>query len=72
MGNVKSECRVSLSEMKRHFDDATYVLATTTRAFERTCRNWPFGATYCVINNFVAYVTVTASVLTLTAITLER
>ncbi|XP_059088771.1 tachykinin-like peptides receptor 86C [Tigriopus californicus] len=35
-------------------------------------KNWPFGATYCTINNFVAYLTVAASVLTLMAITLDR
>ena len=34
--------------------------------------NWIFGDIYCTINNFVAYVTVAASVLTLTAITLDR
>eukprot|EP00095_Tigriopus_kingsejongensis_P008098 maker-scaffold590_size129399-snap-gene-0.30 protein:Tk08098 transcript:maker-scaffold590_size129399-snap-gene-0.30-mRNA-1 annotation:"tachykinin-like peptides receptor 86c-like isoform x1" len=35
-------------------------------------KNWPFGSTYCTINNFVAYLTVAASVLTLMAITLDR
>jgi len=34
--------------------------------------DWPFGSVYCTINNFVAYYTVIASVLTLTAITLDR
>ena len=34
--------------------------------------DWPFGYIYCTINNFVAYYTVIASVLTLTAITLDR
>lgn len=35
-------------------------------------RHWPFGSVYCVINNFVAYLTVSASVLTLMAITIDR
>lgn len=34
--------------------------------------NWIFGEVYCTINNFVSYVTVAASVLTLTAITIDR
>lgn len=34
--------------------------------------NWYFGAVYCVVNNFVAYLTVAASVFTLMAITLDR
>ena len=34
--------------------------------------DWPFGSAYCTVNNFVAYYTVIASVLTLTAITLDR
>ena len=34
--------------------------------------DWPFGSVYCTVNNFVAYYTVIASVLTLTAITLDR
>jgi tachykinin receptor 3 len=34
--------------------------------------DWPFGATYCTINNFVANVTVAASVFTLVAISLDR
>ncbi|XP_037084403.1 tachykinin-like peptides receptor 86C [Pollicipes pollicipes] len=34
--------------------------------------NWPFGASYCVLNNFMANLTVAASVLTLMAIALER
>lgn len=33
---------------------------------------WPFGVPYCYINNFVAFMTVSASTLTLTAITVER
>ncbi|XP_075210864.1 tachykinin-like peptides receptor 86C [Lycorma delicatula] len=34
--------------------------------------HWPFGTAYCTINNFVANVTVAASVFTLVAITLDR
>ncbi|XP_072156604.1 tachykinin-like peptides receptor 86C isoform X2 [Bemisia tabaci] len=34
--------------------------------------NWPFGSLYCSVNNFVANVTVTASVFTLVAITVDR
>ncbi|XP_073993519.1 tachykinin-like peptides receptor 86C isoform X2 [Rhodnius prolixus] len=34
--------------------------------------HWPFGAIYCTINNFVANVSVAASVFTLVAITLDR
>nr|BAO01084.1 neuropeptide GPCR A34 [Nilaparvata lugens] len=34
--------------------------------------HWPFGSVYCTINNFVANVTVAASVFTLVAITLDR
>ncbi|XP_059472152.1 tachykinin-like peptides receptor 86C isoform X2 [Neocloeon triangulifer] len=34
--------------------------------------DWPFGATYCTVNNFVANVTVAASVFTLVAISLDR
>jgi tachykinin receptor 3 len=34
--------------------------------------NWPFGATFCTINNFVANVTVAAGVFTLVAISIDR
>ena len=34
--------------------------------------DWPFGSVYCTINHFIAHYTVIASVLTLTAITLDR
>ncbi|KAK7866056.1 hypothetical protein R5R35_008562 [Gryllus longicercus] len=34
--------------------------------------DWPFGPVYCSINNFVANVTVAASVFTLVAISLDR
>lgn len=34
--------------------------------------DWPFGAAYCTVNNFVANVTVAASVFTLVAISLDR
>ncbi|KAK9503423.1 hypothetical protein O3M35_009978 [Rhynocoris fuscipes] len=34
--------------------------------------HWPFGSIYCTINNFVANVSVAASVFTLVAITLDR
>ena len=34
--------------------------------------DWPFGAVYCTVNNFVANVTVAASVFTLVAISLDR
>ncbi|CAB3368305.1 Hypothetical predicted protein [Cloeon dipterum] len=34
--------------------------------------DWPFGATYCTVNNFVANVTVAASVFTLVAISFDR
>ena len=35
-------------------------------------KNWPFGDFYCVLNTFCAYMSVTVSVLTLMAITMER
>ena len=35
-------------------------------------RKWDFGQAYCTINNFMAIVTVTASVLNLTAMSLDR
>ncbi|CRK88961.1 CLUMA_CG002658, isoform A, partial [Clunio marinus] len=34
--------------------------------------DWPFGSTYCTINNFIANVTVAASVFTLVAISFDR
>ncbi|XP_066603319.1 tachykinin-like peptides receptor 86C isoform X2 [Prorops nasuta] len=34
--------------------------------------NWPFGAVYCTINNFVAHVTVASSVFTLVVISFDR
>ena len=34
--------------------------------------DWPFGLTYCVISNFFANFTVSASVLTLMAVAMER
>ncbi|XP_037084382.1 LOW QUALITY PROTEIN: uncharacterized protein LOC119104768 [Pollicipes pollicipes] len=34
--------------------------------------DWPFGLTYCIINNFFANFTVSASVLTLMAVAFER
>ncbi|PNF38361.1 hypothetical protein B7P43_G08972 [Cryptotermes secundus] len=34
--------------------------------------DWPFGAIYCIVNNFVANVTVAASVFTLVAISIDR
>ncbi|CAH1404391.1 unnamed protein product [Nezara viridula] len=34
--------------------------------------NWSFGSFYCTINNYIANVTVAASVLTLTGITIDR
>ncbi|KAF0303357.1 Tachykinin-like peptides receptor 86C [Amphibalanus amphitrite] len=34
--------------------------------------DWPFGLTYCIINNFFANFTVSASVLTLMAVAMER
>ncbi|XP_022251605.1 tachykinin-like peptides receptor 86C, partial [Limulus polyphemus] len=34
--------------------------------------HWPFGHLYCIINNFVAYLTVSSSVLTIMAVSLER
>ncbi|KAJ9579513.1 hypothetical protein L9F63_004832, partial [Diploptera punctata] len=34
--------------------------------------DWPFGAFYCTVNNFVANVTVAASVFTLVAISMDR
>jgi tachykinin-like receptor len=34
--------------------------------------DWPFGAMYCTVNNFVANVTVAASVFTLVAISVDR
>ena len=34
--------------------------------------DWPFGEPYCVISNFMANLTVAASVLTLMAVALER
>ena len=35
-------------------------------------RKWVFGSTYCKLNNFMAIVTVAASVLNLTAMSLDR
>ena len=35
-------------------------------------RKWVFGSTYCTFNNFMAIVTVAASVLNLTAMSLDR
>lgn len=34
--------------------------------------DWPFGAVYCTVNNFVANVTVASSVFTLVAISFDR
>ncbi|XP_035731002.1 tachykinin-like peptides receptor 86C [Vespa mandarinia] len=34
--------------------------------------SWPFGAIYCIINNFVAHVTVASSVFTLVVISFDR
>ncbi|XP_068200557.1 tachykinin-like peptides receptor 86C [Palaemon carinicauda] len=34
--------------------------------------DWPFGAVYCTISNFMANVTISASVLTLMAISFDR
>lgn len=34
--------------------------------------HWPFGHIYCTICNFISYLTVTASVLTITATSMER
>lgn len=34
--------------------------------------DWPFGSLYCSVNNFMAYVTVAASVFTLVAISFDR
>jgi tachykinin receptor 3 len=34
--------------------------------------DWPFGTAYCTLNNFVANVSVAASVFTLVAISLDR
>ena len=36
------------------------------------CRVWQFGSLYCSINNFVSYFTVSASVFTLLAISIDR
>lgn len=35
-------------------------------------REWTFGGIYCSINNFMAIVTVAASVLNLTAMSIDR
>jgi tachykinin receptor 3 len=35
-------------------------------------REWVFGGVYCTINNFIAIVTVAASVLNLTAMSIDR
>lgn len=34
--------------------------------------DWPFGSGYCMLNNFIANVTVAASVFTLVAICIDR
>ncbi|XP_076359163.1 tachykinin-like peptides receptor 86C [Tachypleus tridentatus] len=34
--------------------------------------HWPFGHLYCIINTFIAYLTVSSSVLTIMAVSLER
>ena len=35
-------------------------------------RKWDFGHAYCTVNNFIAIVSVTTSVLNLTAMSLDR
>jgi tachykinin-like receptor len=35
-------------------------------------REWPFGGLYCNLNNFFAIVTVSTSVLNLTAMSIDR
>nr|CAD7427242.1 unnamed protein product [Timema monikensis] len=34
--------------------------------------DWPFGALYCTVNNFISYITVAASAFTLVAISMDR
>lgn len=34
--------------------------------------NWPFGKIYCIINNFIANLTVASSVFTIAALSIER
>ncbi|KAI1292006.1 Tachykinin-like peptides receptor 86C [Halotydeus destructor] len=34
--------------------------------------HWPFGATYCSVNNFIAHLTVFSSVFTITAMSVDR
>jgi hypothetical protein len=36
------------------------------------CRVWKFGAVYCKVNTFISYLSVTASVFTLLALTVDR
>ena len=54
---------------------ADFLLASLNCAFNFVTmrdRKWVFGSTYCILNNFMAIVTVAASVLNLTAMSLDR
>ncbi|XP_076315535.1 tachykinin-like peptides receptor 86C [Tachypleus tridentatus] len=53
--------------------DFTMTLFNTTFNFVFMLdSHWPFGRTYCLINNFVANLTVSSSVFTIMAMSLER
>ncbi|XP_022241644.1 tachykinin-like peptides receptor 86C [Limulus polyphemus] len=53
--------------------DFTMTLFNTTFNFVFMLdSHWPFGHTYCLMNNFVANLTVSSSVLTIMAMSLER
>ena len=59
---------------KKNFNlvNTTRVNITNHWVYYCSFRDWAFGDAYCTINNFVSYVTVAASVLTLIAITMDR
>ncbi|CAB4059311.1 TACR3 [Lepeophtheirus salmonis] len=48
------------------------VFNTTFNFVHMRDKDWPFGSLYCSINNFVSNLTVTASVINLCAMTLDR
>ncbi|XP_050308448.1 tachykinin-like peptides receptor 86C [Anthonomus grandis grandis] len=48
------------------------VFNCTFNSFYMIQRNWPFGAMYCTVSNFIANATVVASVFTLTGISCDR
>ena len=49
-----------------------YIIISVITYIPVTSSHWPFGGFYCTVNNFVANVTVAASVFTLVAISFDR